>query len=237
MKISRSVTDADSVNSSGCLRVVLPRLFLGDRQLRADFLALDLLDQHLALQLLPQVVHRHAFLRQRLPGTSRRPRASVPCGCWRRPLELIVAELEPELACRAAAAAARRSAFTRICGVISASAFFSVSSFFSDSGSTCWPCMRWRSAGDLPLLELGLRDDVAVHLHEDLLDDVARASAPRRTPQRAIAAAKSCFFIIFNILAYLNAFAQVAEEARNPAEDAPFGPGIFLGRAAESRPG
>ena len=33
---------------------------------------------------------------------------------------------------------------------------------------------------------------------------------------RTIAAAKSCFFIIFNILAYLNTFAQVAEEARTP---------------------
>ena len=58
-------------------------------------------------------------------------------------------------------------ALTRICGVISASAFFSCSSFFSTSGLTLLLPQR----GDLPLLELALGDDVAVHLHEHLLDD------------------------------------------------------------------
>ena len=43
-----------------------------------------------------------------------------------------------------------------------------------------------------------------------------------------IAAAKSFFFIIFNILAYLNTFAQVAEKPGNPAEHAPFRAGILL---------
>src|SRR5258708_39792038 len=53
---------------------------------------------------------------------------------------------------------------------------------------------------------------------------------------RTIAAAKSCFFISFNILAYLNTFAQVAKKARNPAENAPFRPGVFLGRAKDLVP-
>ena len=64
-KISRSVTDAESVNCSGYTRVVLARFFLGDIQLRSDFLALDLLDQHLLLELLAQIVDGHALLRER----------------------------------------------------------------------------------------------------------------------------------------------------------------------------
>src|SRR5215204_5417641 len=45
-----------------------------------------------------------------------------------------------------------------------------------------------------------------------------------------IAATKSCFVIIFNILAYPDAFAQIPQQAGYPAEDAPLGPRIFLGR-------
>ena len=48
------------------LEVVLPRLLLGDRQLRSDLLALHLLDQHLALELFSQIVCRHALLREGL---------------------------------------------------------------------------------------------------------------------------------------------------------------------------
>src|SRR5437899_3753288 len=52
-----------------------------------------------------------------------------------------------------------------------------------------------------------------------------------------IAAAKSFFFIIFNILAYLDAFAQVAQEARNPVENAPCRAGVLLGRPEDLVPG
>ena len=38
--------------------------------------------------------------------------------------------------------------------------------------------------GDLPLLEIGLGDDLAVHLDEHLLDDVGAAAS--QPPQRAI---------------------------------------------------
>src|SRR5260221_8799018 len=54
---------------------------------------------------------------------------------------------------------------------------------------------------------------------------------------RTIAAAKSFFLIIFNILAYLNTFAQVAKEPRNPAENAPFGARVLLGRPEDLVPG
>jgi hypothetical protein len=48
--------------------------------------------------------------------------------------------------------------------------------------------------------------------------------------ERTIAAAKSCFFIIFNILAYPDPVAQVAQQPGYAAEHAPLGPRIFLGR-------
>ena len=60
----------------------------------------------------------------------------------------------------------------------SSSAFFSCSSFLSDLGIDLLAASAARSAGDLPLFELGLGEDVAVHLDEDLLDDLAPASAP-----------------------------------------------------------
>src|SRR6266545_447201 len=63
----------------------------------------------------------------------------------------------------------------------------------------------------------------------ELVERSARIGATADTA-RTIAATKCCFFISFNILAYLNAFAQVTQQARNPAEHAPFGPRVFLGR-------
>ena len=72
-------------------------------------------------------------------------------------------------------------ASTRSCGVTSASAFFSSSSFFSDLRLDLAPASAARMRGDLPLLELGLREDVAVHLHEHLLDDLAPRIGRRRS--------------------------------------------------------
>src|SRR5688572_24287575 len=58
-----------------------------------------------------------------------------------------------------------------------------------------------------------------------------------RIVANTVAAAKSCFFIIFNILAYPDTLAQVSQQAGNPAEDSPFGPGVFRGRPEDLIPG
>ena len=116
-----------------------------------------------------------------------------------------------------------------ICGVISASIFFSVVVVLQRL-SVDLPLHPLADRGHLPLLELGLGDDVAVHLHEHLLDDFRAHRATTTTPREEQAAAKSCFFIIFNILAYPDTLAQVAQQAGHPAEHAPLRPGVFLGR-------
>ena len=46
---------------------------------------------------------------------------------------------------------------------------------------------------------------------------------------RSAVVAKSCFIISFKILAYLDAFAQVTQQPRDPAEHAPFRSGILGG--------
>src|SRR5262245_47331597 len=58
----------------------------------------------------------------------------------------------------------------------------------------------------------------------------ARIGVVTDTVAISIVAAKSCFFIIFNILAYPDTLAQVAQQAGHPAEHAPFRTGIFFRR-------
>jgi hypothetical protein len=146
------------------LRVVLARFLFGDGQLGADLLPLDLLDQHLALQLLAQIVHGHVLGRQRLLELLVVLKALLLADVGDDGLELVVAEVQAELP-----AALRQQqlvdALTRICGVNSESAFFRVSSFFSASGSTCLPASAGAKRRRPAAPRAGLRDDVAVDLH------------------------------------------------------------------------
>ena len=124
--------------------------------------------------------------------------------------------------------------------MISASDFFSVSSFFIASAIDL-PLHLLPERLHLPRFELGLGDDVAVHLHEHLLDHclgAGRSASAIGAAGRAtrIAAARSCFFIIFSILAYPDAFAQIAQQAGDPAEHAPLGPGVFRRRPEDLVP-
>ena len=67
-------------------------------------------------------------------------------------------------------------------GVISSSTFRSCALDGSLFRSTCWPICR--SAATCRCFEIALGEDLAVHLHQDLLDDFgaqAMASAPAPT--------------------------------------------------------
>ena len=85
---------------------------------------------HLALELLPQVVHRHAFRLKRGLELLLVLQALLFADVGHDLLELIVAEVQPELAprCRSSSSS---TALTSTSGVTSASIFFSCSSFFS----------------------------------------------------------------------------------------------------------
>ena len=151
--------------------VILPRFFFGDRELRSHFLALDLLDEHLALQLLPQVVHRHAFLREgglelRLVGESL---LLADVGDDR--LELIVAELEAELL----AALQEQQLVDRVHEELRrelGERLLERLVVLQRFGINLLSLHALPEGRHLPRLELGLRDDLAVHLHEHLLDDL-----------------------------------------------------------------
>ncbi len=66
-EISRSVTVGGFDELRLVREVVLARFFLGDLQLLPDFVLLNAIDGDLALEIAPQIVHRHAFLCERLP--------------------------------------------------------------------------------------------------------------------------------------------------------------------------
>ena len=87
--ISRSVTVGRLHELRLMREVVLPRLFFGDLQLLADFVLLHAVDRDLTLEILPQVVHRHALLRSaalNFASSSRfwflRSSASQSLNCW-----------------------------------------------------------------------------------------------------------------------------------------------------------
>ena len=65
MMISRSVTRRRLREVLFVREVVLPRFFLGDRQLRADFILLDVVDHERLLDVLAQVLDRHPLLLER----------------------------------------------------------------------------------------------------------------------------------------------------------------------------
>jgi hypothetical protein len=155
--------------------IVLTRLFFCDVQFGADLLSLNLLDEHLALQRLAQVVHRHVFLRQR--GLELRVVLEFlflpDVGDDR--LELIVAKAKAQLA----PALQEEQLVDRIHNQLRGDLgelLFQRLVVFQRRGVDLLPLHLLAQHGDLPLLELGFRDDVAVHLDEDLLEDVP----PRR---------------------------------------------------------
>ena len=118
-------------------------------------------DQHLLLERLAQLGERHALLLQRrlegLVGVELVLLADVADDA----VELLVGELVAQLLARWVSSISSIASAT-ISGVTSSIAFFNAA---SSAG--------WRSFGahglHLPLLEVGLGEDLAVHLHEDLL--------------------------------------------------------------------
>ena len=133
-------------------------------------------------------------------------------------------------------------------GVTSASAFCrSASGPGRKLGSRC------RSACNLTLLELGLGDDVAVHLDEDLFDDVALDCADRPAATETSAATQGQRKVRFivqipgNPIVYAaSAFdqapgrwsrlvPQVFEQLRDPLENAARGARIFVLRLQNLR--
>ncbi len=147
------------------------RLLLRDADALEHVLLLHLLDHHLLLEHLPQAVERHAFLRERRLELLVGVEVVLLADVLDDAVELIVAHLQPELApalhhqhlvdgvddhARRDLAEHRRErlvAAQRIRVEIG-------------------PGLP--QGGHLQLLEVGHRDDLAVHLDEHLLDDDLR---------------------------------------------------------------
>ena len=140
-------------------------------------------------------------------------------------------------------------ALTSSCGVTSAIAFFNCSSFFSDFGTD----LAFAEGADLPLLELGLGDDVAVDLDQYLLDDLRRGLSggdrdrarrhhtrgrqqpPRRRRGLAYLHFNHLNNLQHNILADRPTAAQLPQQAADPDKEAALGPRVLLRRDAGSR--
>ncbi len=152
------------------LRVVLARFFFRDGQLRADFLALDLLDQHPVLQLLPQIVDRHVLRGERLlefrlvlqPLFLADVVDDLPELLVRHLVAELLAVLEQEQLVDRVHQDLRRDVGQHLFQLRVVLQHLRVD----------LPVHALAERGDLALLEFGLADDVAVHLHEDRFDDV-----------------------------------------------------------------
>ena len=157
------------MNSFMCDIVVLVRFVVGDRHAPEDLDLLDVRIEHLPLHVPPQVRHRHAFLLQgRLQlfvGFDLVLRLEVV----EYSLELLVAQLVTELLAaldqehlvHGAHEQTRRDLVQRLAQLGVA--------FFRGEVDVL-PLLT--QGLDLPRFEVSLGEDLAVHLHQNLLDDL-----------------------------------------------------------------
>ena len=153
--------------------VVLPRFFLGDLQLAAELLGLHLRQQELLLDVPANVADRHAFLLQRGLELLVVLEALVLPHRRQPAVELIVAETQPLLAAElhdeqlvdGVDQQLRRDFGDRLLQLLVV---------LQDFGTD----LAFAERANLPLLELGLGDDVAVHLDQYLLDDLRDEACP-----------------------------------------------------------
>src|SRR5438105_38990 len=140
------------------------------------------------------------------------------------------------------------TALTSTCGVISASIFLSWASFFSISGST-WPFMRCRSTATcrcsssvfvmmspFTLTSTCSMTSPIAGTGPQLVEESARSVGTTEATANATVDAKISFLIVFNILAYCDALAQIAQKAGHAAEHSAFRPRIFFRRAQDLVP-
>ncbi len=153
--------------------VVLARFLFGDLQLAAEFVALHLAHDELALDVLAQVAERHAFLLERGLEALVVLEVVVLAHVGEPPVELLVGELHAFLAAKLGDEELvdrrdqqlRRNLGQRLLQLLVVLEHLRV--------DLAIPQRR-----DLPLLQIALRDDVAVHLDEHLLDDLRLRALP-----------------------------------------------------------
>ncbi len=129
------------------------------------------------------------------------------------------------------------------CGVTSSSVLRSSASFLASSGRMLRFWFWARMRGDLPLLEVGLGEDLAVHLDEDLFDDLGaeRQAGRRGEPQREEATQDQAADILRHHvdLSTLASYAISVSSVRTPLTWSNSLPGvsqgIFVGLASSSR--
>ena len=150
----------------GVLGVVLPRFFLGDADLVHHLALRHARDQHLPLERLPQVGHRHAFLLERRLKCLVCLELVFLADVRDDLVEFLVGQLLPELA----SSLRHQQLVDRVDDQIGRDLVDRLLQRGVVGGLDAFRPQHL----DLTMLELGFRDDVAVHLHEDLLDDLGR---------------------------------------------------------------
>ena len=166
------------------VRVVIgARLVVGHRDLVHDFVLLDALPDHLAFQVLPEIGHRQPFLFEGGLELFLGLELVLSSDVVEHALELRVAQgvaellaaLHDEHLVDRVHEDLRRDFVERLPELVVVRVALEVDLL----------ALQLAQPGDLALLEVRLREDLAVHLHENLLDDFgARATARENQDER-----------------------------------------------------
>ena len=177
-RISRSVTCGCVVKLSFVGLVVLLDLVVADGDLAHDLDLLHAARQHVALDLLAQILERHVFLLER--------RLELLFGLDLVLFLDVVDDVAELLGAERVAQLAAALDEQQLVNGVDDDVGRDVDERLLQLGVGARPEVRVAlpQRGDLPLLELGLGDDVAVHLHQNLFEDVRAGPRRRHTDQQ-----------------------------------------------------